>query len=64
MCTGSGEIAMNWNKVADVSDPSLFIYYDFEEGPNATVYRNKGIAGKSADLYNGEVIVFSYYYYY
>ena len=48
------EIASTWRKGGDVTDPSLFIYYDFDEGPGAPVFVNKGVAGPVANLINGK----------
>ena len=42
-------------KVADVSDPSLIIYYDFDNGPDSDIIPNLGIAGSVADLSNGKI---------
>ncbi len=50
----SSEIASTWEYGGNVSDPSLFIYYDFDEGPDAPVFVNKGVAGASANLFNGK----------
>ena len=55
------EIAANWMKVADVADPSLFIYYSFDEGPGATVIHNLGAVGSQANLRNGEVLGSGFY---
>ena len=50
------EIAANWMKVVDVSDPSLFIYYNFDEGPGSTIIHNLGAVGSQANLVNGAVL--------
>ena len=50
------EVRRSWNKVADVTDPSLFIYYNFDEGPGARVIKNLGSIGAQADLQNGQFI--------
>ncbi len=50
----SAEIQSTWKHGGNVSDPSLFIYYDFDEGPGAPVFVNKGIAGVVANLHNGK----------
>ena len=47
------EISKYWMKAADVSDPSLFIYYNFDEGPGASVIHNLGAVGSQANLING-----------
>lgn len=56
------EIASNWMMLPNASDHSLFIYYDFEEGPGAAVFKNKGVAGAVADMYNGKVFGGKMYY--
>ena len=48
-------------KVADVSDPSLIIYYDFDTGPDSDIIRNHGVAGSVADLSNGKIFGTSLY---
>ena len=48
-------------KVADVSDLSLIIYYDFDTGPDSDVIRNHGVAGSVADLSNGKIFGTSLY---
>ena len=50
------EIAQHGWAVPDVADPSLVIYYNFEEGPGAKVIKNLGSAGPLADLLNGKVL--------
>ena len=47
------EISKYWMKAADVSDPSLFIYYNFDEGPGSSVIHNLGAVGSQANLING-----------
>ena len=49
-------------KVGDVSDPSLFIYYDFDDLSSAPTIPNRGIAGSSADLLNGKIFGDNVYY--
>jgi hypothetical protein len=44
-----------WQHAADVSDSSLVIYYNFDEGPNHGTIKNHGIAGAQADLLNGRI---------
>ena len=48
------EISNNWQKVVDTTDPSLFLYYNFDEGPSSTVIKNHGTIGTQGDLYNGQ----------
>ena len=48
-------------KVADASDLSLIIYYDFDTGPDSDVIRNHGVAGSVADLSNGKIFGTSLY---
>ena len=43
------------NKAGNVSDKSLFIYYDFNDLSTAPIIANRGVAGTSADLYNGMI---------
>ncbi len=57
----SDEIAATWMNGGNVSDESLFIYYDFDEGPGARLFRNKGVAGAAADLQNGLIFNASTY---
>ena len=49
------EIANNWQKAVDTTDSSLFLYYNFDEGPGSTLIRNYGTIGSQANLYNGQV---------
>jgi hypothetical protein len=49
------EIKSNWLKEADITDSSLFIYYNFEEGPGSVTIKNLGVAGPQADLHNGQI---------
>lgn len=49
-------------KVGNVSDPSLFIYYDFDDVSTAPLIANRGVAGSSADLQNGKIFGGSMYY--
>ena len=49
------EISKNWQKAIDTTDASLFLYYNFDEGPSAAVIQNHGTIGSQADLYNGQV---------
>jgi hypothetical protein len=51
----AAEIATNWNDAVNTSDSSLFIYYNFDEGPDSSVIKNLAQAGSQADLYNGQV---------
>ena len=39
-----------------MTDPSLFLYYNFDEGPGFAVMQNRGTIGSQAHLYNGEVL--------
>jgi len=50
------EIKQNWMKVADITDTSLFIYYNFDDGPGTKVIKNYGSVGSQADLYNGQLM--------
>jgi hypothetical protein len=50
------EIASNWKKTVDVTDSSLFLYYNFDEGPGSRVIKNHGTIGSQGDLYNGQVL--------
>ena len=52
-----GEISKNWQTVVDTTDPSLFLYYNFDEGPSSTVITNHGTIGTQGDLYNGQVCI-------
>jgi hypothetical protein len=45
-----------------VSDPSLFIYYDFDDLSTAPLIENRGSAGSSADLQNGKIFGGGMYY--
>lgn len=49
-------------KAGNISDPSLFIYYNFDEGPGSTTIKNYGEAGSVADLDNGKVFNGDLYY--
>jgi len=49
------EISNNWKKAVDTTDSSLFLYYNFDEGPGSTVIKNRGTIGPQGDLYNGQV---------
>ena len=49
------EISSKWHYPANTSDSSLFIYYDFDDGPSSSIATNRGLAGSVADLYNGKV---------
>jgi hypothetical protein len=49
------EIKSNWLKEADITDNSLVIYYNFNEGPGSKTIKNHGIAGVQADLQNGQM---------
>ena len=51
-----GEISSNWQKAINTDDPSLFLYYNFDEGPGAAVIINHGTIGPQANLYNGQVL--------
>ena len=50
------EIANNWQQAVDITDPSLFLYYNFDEGPGYAVIKNHGTIGSQADLYNGQML--------
>ena len=50
------EISKNWQQAVDTTDPSLFLYYNFDEGPGSTVIKNHGTIGSQGDLYNGQVL--------
>ena len=50
------EIADNWQKAVDTADKSLFLYYNFDEGPGFTHIINHGTIGPQGDLYNGQVL--------
>ena len=52
---GPNEIAATWNLAGNTSDQSMFIYYNFEEGPNAAVFCNLGSVGSQANIQNGYV---------
>lgn len=52
----ANEIKASWMKAGDVTDKSMFVYYSFDEGPGATIFRNYGSAGSQADLQNGMVL--------
>mmetsp|Transcript_9320 Transcript_9320/g.9396 ORF Transcript_9320/g.9396 Transcript_9320/m.9396 type:complete len:1334 (-) Transcript_9320:2058-6059(-) len=60
----SAEIASNWQKQGNTSDTSLFIYYNFDEGPKASsnTIINHGTVGSMADLMNGEMYGGGLYY--
>ena len=58
----ASEIATTWQLAGNVSDPSLFIYYDFDDGPGSDVIKNHGTAGAQADIYNGEMFGSHVYY--
>lgn len=55
------EVAASWNSAANVNDPSLFIYYNFDEGPGSDLIKNHGVAGSVADLFNGKVFGGTFY---
>ena len=57
------EISKNWQQAIHVvtTDPSLFLYYNFDEGPVSTVITNHGTIGPQGDLYNGKVLGSSTY---
>ena len=42
-------------KAGDVRDQSMYIYYDFDEGPGSSIIKNHGTAGSTADLQNGKI---------
>ena len=50
------EIAKNWQQSVDVSDASLFLYYNFDEGPGSAIIKNHGTIGSQGDLYNGQIL--------
>ena len=50
------EIQKNWQMAVDTTDPSLFLYYNFDEGPGSPIIRNHGSIGSQGDLYNGQVL--------
>ena len=50
------EIGKNWQQAVDVTDSSLFLYYNFDEGPGYAVIKNHGTIGSQADLYNGQIL--------
>ena len=50
------EISKNWQQAVDTTDQSLFLYYNFDEGPDPTVIKNHGTIGSQGDLYNGQVL--------
>ena len=50
------EISKNWQQAVDTTDSSLFLYYNFDEGPGATIIKNYGTIGSQGDLYNGKVL--------
>ena len=52
----SEEISLNWQKAVDTTDASLFLYYNFDEGPGSTVIKNYGTIGSQGDLYNGQFL--------
>ena len=49
------EIAATWNLAGNTSDKSMFMYYNFDEGPDAAVFRNLGSVGSQANIQNGIV---------
>jgi hypothetical protein len=51
----AAEIEANWQHAGNTSDSSLFIYYSMDEGPGATVIKNSGKIGSTADLNNGKI---------
>ena len=50
------EISNNWQQAVVETDPSLFLYYNFDEGPGAAVIKNHGTIGSQGHLYNGQVL--------
>ena len=50
------EIIKNWQHAVDTTDSSLFLYYNFDEGPGSTVIKNHGTIGSQGDLYNGQIL--------
>jgi hypothetical protein len=58
----SDEVAMNWDQAPDIDDPTLVLYYDFNEGPGAEIFHNRGSGGNVADLYSGRVGGGMFYY--
>ena len=45
---------------ANISDPSLVLYYNFDEGPHATTFKNRGRA-VSSDISNGKIFGLNMY---
>jgi hypothetical protein len=54
-------VTQNWMNAPNISDPSLVLYYNFDEGPNSDIIYNHGIAGSVGNLYNGRVADGVYY---
>lgn len=51
------EIASTWNMPGNVSDHSMVLYYNFDQGPNnGNTILNLGYAGSQGNLINGEVL--------
>ena len=50
------EISKNWQHAVVTTDPSLFLYYNFDEGPGSAFIKNHGTIGPQADLYNGQIL--------
>jgi hypothetical protein len=50
------QVAANWAHLANVTDPALFLYYTFDEGPGAKVVKNWGSVGAQGDLTNGAMM--------
>jgi hypothetical protein len=50
------EIVSNWQKDVNSSDPSLVLFYNFDEGPNAIIIKNKAASNiPHSDMVNGRV---------
>ena len=46
----------------NISDPAMFIYYNFDSGPGSPTIPNLGSVGNTADLINGKVFNGDLYY--
>ena len=55
------EISKNWQKAINTDDPSLFLYYNFDDGPGSDLIKNLGKIGAQGNLYNGQILGSSTY---
>ena len=52
----AAEVSQHWAHAGNANDQSLVLYYTFDEGPGATVFKNSAFSGSQGDLSNGNLV--------